>query len=49
MIREIKRIQEKYIQLQKQNIEYVSICDITNDLYQLIREIRIKRLPKSER
>jgi hypothetical protein len=49
MIREIKKIQEKYIRLQKKNIEYVSIGEVTNDLYQLIREIRLKRLPKLER
>jgi len=49
MIREIKKIQDKYIQLQKKNFEYVSIDEVTNDLYQLMREIRLKRLPKSER
>ena len=48
MLKEIKRVLEKYQQIAMQS-EYVNIAEVTSDLYMLIKECRIKRLPKSER
>lgn len=47
MIKEIKKVQDKYQQMMKTS-EYVSIGQVVNDLYQLIQEARIKRIPKNK-
>lgn len=49
MIKEIKQLQKKYDDMLKQNLEYVSVGQIVNDLYQLARDCRLKRIPKKER
>ena len=48
MIKELKKMSKKYQDMAKQS-EYVSIGQVINDLYQLIGDARIKRLPKKER
>lgn len=49
MIKEIRAVQKKYEQLQKQNVEYANIAEVVNDLYRLVRDARLKRIPKNER
>jgi hypothetical protein len=48
MITEIKELLEKYKDILKK-ADYVSTNEVVCDLYNLIRECRIKRLPKNER
>ena len=48
MIKELKELLDKYIHMHKTS-EYVSIDQVTNDIYYLIQAIRIKRLPENER
>ena len=45
MIREINKVFLKYKEISKKS-EYVSVGEVTNDLYQLLQECRIKRMPK---
>ena len=44
----LKELLKKYQEMAEHS-EYVSIHSVTNDLYQAIRELRIMRIPKSER
>ncbi len=48
MIRELKKKIAKYMEIGKRS-EYVNVAEIINDLSYLLREARIKRLPKDER
>ena len=48
MIKEIKILIEKYKQILK-NSDYVSVVEVGQDLYNLLGDARIKRLPKNER
>ena len=48
MLTEIKELQEKYRRLSK-TAEYVAIGDVIADLYYLMRECRLKRIPKRDR
>jgi hypothetical protein len=48
MIKELQELLKKYQQLQKTS-EYVSIDQVTNDLYYMIQDQRLKRLPKDQR
>ncbi len=48
MIAEIQALLKKYKVIQK-NSEYVSVPQVTNDLYSLLQTCRLKRLPKEER
>ena len=48
MIKEIKKVQDKYQKMMKTS-EYVAIGQVVNDLYQLVTEARLKRIPKDER
>ena len=48
MIKEIKKVQDKYQKMMKTS-EYVAIGQVVNDLYELIMEAKIKRIPKNER
>ena len=45
MIKEILALMEKYKDMSRRS-EYVSIGQVTNDLYQLSMEARLKRIPK---
>jgi hypothetical protein len=47
-MKEVKQLLKKYMEMARKS-EYVSIGQVTNDLSQLLGELRIKRLPKSER
>lgn len=49
MIKEIKHLIKKYQDIAKNGAEIVYITEIMNDLYQLIGQARIKRLPKKDR
>ena len=48
MIREIKTLCAKYQEMQNKS-EYVSIGQVVNDLYRLLGDARLKRIPKDER
>ncbi len=48
MITELKKILKKYDDLSGRT-DYVSTHEVKEDIYQLIREARIKRIPKNER
>lgn len=49
MIKDIKSVLEKYQAIQKRGSEYISIDHIINDLYHLLQDARLKRLPADER
>ena len=49
MIRKLKKLEAKYLALRKMNVEYVDIFQVLTDLNTLIRDERIKRIPKDER
>ena len=48
MIKELKQVLEKYKRIKKTS-EYVSVAEVVNDVYALIQDQRIKRLPQKER
>jgi hypothetical protein len=48
MIKELKAVKKKYEQLQRTS-EYVDIGQVVNDLYYLIQDQRLKRIPRDER
>ena len=48
MVTEIKAVLEKYQRIQKTS-EYISIGEVVNDLYHLLQDARLKRLPKHKR
>ena len=48
MIKELKQLQKKYGDLTKR-AEYVSTYEVAIDLYRLIQECRLKRIPKDKR
>ena len=48
MIKELKAALKKYEEMSR-NSEYVSIAQVKNDLFRLMMEARLKRIPKSER
>lgn len=48
MIKEIKILLDKYKKMQGQ-FEYVPITQVVQDIYNLLQDARIKRLPKGER
>jgi hypothetical protein len=45
MIKDIKKLLEKYKDIGKRH-EYIFVGHVVDDLYQLLREARIKRIPK---
>jgi len=47
MIKEIKALLKKYTSLQGRT-EYVSTHEVSDDLYQLLRDCRLKRIPKDQ-
>ena len=49
MIKEIQRLLDQYKYMAKQGAEYVSVGQVTNDLYQLLQQCRLRRIPKNER
>lgn len=49
MIKELKLMLKKYQDMQKKGSEYVSIDQVTNDLYRLQQDARLKRIPKDLR
>jgi len=48
MITELKKILKKYSDLSG-HTDYVSTHEVKEDIYQLIRDARLKRIPKDER
>lgn len=48
MITEIKRLEAKYQSIAKHS-EYVNVSEILTDLYRLLMEARLKRIPKDQR
>jgi len=48
MIKAIKRMLQKYNDLSKK-AEYVNIAQVKNDLYELLMESRLLRIPKKNR
>lgn len=45
-MKEAKELMLKYTEMLKANTEYVSVGQVVNDLYHLIQDLRIKRIPK---
>ena len=47
MIKEIMVLKKKYQEIAKHS-EYVSVGEVVNDLYNLMQDIRLKRVPKGK-
>ena len=44
----LKTLLKKYQEMSKHS-DYISISEVTSDLYQAIKELRIMRVPKKDR